>query len=348
MKRFAFTLVDLIVVILILLMLFGLFGARVLFQTPFYLLFGWVWGLYRLFVGLANEPAAVGFDILAFLLLPIALHIFVAQIAKRRNKHRNKQWTFKKSFVVSSLIVLIAGASIATVGGIHEIIWLFGGKEPFLDPQGHLVSTRMISRNKLVQFAFSIHNYNDQNERLPSGGTILNNGKLGHGWMTKLLPYLEEQELYDKIDFSKTWNDSVNAAVFRERLSQFYSPYLRRLPEAEQKDQNGFARTDYVANQFLLPVGKSLRVAEITDGMSNTILAGEAVHNLRAWGSPLNSRDPKLGINKSPYGFGSKHVGGTYFVFGDGAVKFLNEKNTNQKILEALATPNGGEPEGVP
>jgi hypothetical protein len=303
-------------------------------------LFGWIWGICRLVVGLVNEPAAVGFGVLAFLLLPIAFHIFVAQIAKRFDK----RWTFKKSFVVSSLIVLIAVAGIATVGGIHEIIWLFGSNEQFVENRGASTARRVVSLSRLRQLGGAVNIYNDKNERLPFGGTILDNGQLGHGWMAQLLPYLEEQKLYDKIDFSKSWNDPVNAPVFRERIVEFYSPYLRRLPEAEQTDQNGFFKTDYAANQFVLPAGKSLRVEEITDGMSNTILAGEAVHNLRAWGSPLNSRNPKLGINKSPYGFGSKHVGGMNFVFGDGAVKFLNEKNTTQKILDALATPNGGEP----
>jgi hypothetical protein len=310
-------------------------------------LFGWIWGICRLVVGLVNEPAAVGIGVLAFLLLPIAIHIFIAQIAKRLNK----QWTFKKSFVVSSLIILIAGAGIATVGGIHEIIWLFGSKELFAENRGQSAVTaarRAASRSHLDQLGIGVNSYNDKNERLPFGGTILDNGQLGHGWLAQILPYCEQEKLYNKIDFSKSWDDPVNAPVFRERIVEFYSPYLRRLPEAEQTDQNGFFKTDYAANQFVLPAGKSFRVSEITDGMSNTILAGEAVQNLQAWGSPLNSRNPKLGINKSPYGFGSKHVGGMNFVFGDGAVKFLNEKNTPQKILDALATPNGGEPEMVP
>jgi hypothetical protein len=348
MKRVAFTLVEFIVVIIIMGILSAvlLLGMQFLVETPFLFLFGWIWGLWRLVVGLVNEPAAVGFGVLAFLLLPIAIHVFVAQIAKRFNK----QWTFKKSFVVSSLIILIAGAGIATVGGVHEIIWLFGSKEPLLEIHagGRAIAYRMQSNNNLRQQSLGIYDYFDANDKhLPFGGTILDNGKLGHGWMTQLLPYLERQELYKKIDFSKSWDDPVNAAVFRERGHYFQSPYFWRLPEAEQTDQNGFVKTDYAANQFVFPVGKSLRVADITDGFSNTIFSGETVKNLRAWGSPLNSRNPKLGINKSPYGFGSKHIRGMNFALGDCAVKFFNEQ-TDQKILDALATPNGGEPEEVP
>ncbi|MDR2441774.1 MAG: DUF1559 domain-containing protein, partial [Planctomycetaceae bacterium] len=59
---------------------------------------------------------------------------------------------------------------------------------------------------------------------------------------------------------------------------------------------------------------------------------------LPAWGSPLNGRDPQLGINTSPYGFGSKHIGGMNFSYCDGSVHFYSE-TTDPKILEALTHP---------
>jgi hypothetical protein len=342
MKRLKSFAAGIVLLVIIVFFLDTLLYVCFLFESLFYILFGWIWGVCKFVVGLANEPAAVGFGVLAFLLLPIAIHFFVAQIAKRRNK----QWTFKKSFVVSSLIVLIAGAGIATVGGVHEIIWLFGSKEPIVKVwyNSHW-SPRMSSANKLRQLCIGFHIYLDINERLPFGGTILDDGRLGHGWITQILPYLEQTALYKRIDLSKPWNDPVNAPVFQERvMSALASSYLRELPDEEQKDQHGFAKTDYAANQFVFSVGKSLRVEDMTDGFSHTIFAGEAVQNLQPWGSPINSRDPKLGINKSPLGFGSEHVNGINFVLGDGAIKFLN-KNTDPKILKALATPNGGEPE---
>jgi hypothetical protein len=318
-----------------------IFSLSFLFDTPLYIFFGWLWGLYRIVIRLIDEPAVIGISILVFLLLPIVFHLFVAQIAKRRNK----QWTFKKSFVASSLILLIIVAGFFTVGGIHEIVLPKFSKESryMYAYTGMDIPPSMNSSNKLRQLCIGIMVHIDMNnERLPSGGTILDNGQLGHGWITQILPYIKEQELYKKIDFSKSWNDPVNAPVFRERVKFCESPYLTPLAESRRIDRNGFFKTDYAANQLVLPIGKPLRFADIQDGSANTILAGEVVHNLRAWGSPLNARDPKLGINKSPYGFGSNNTKSITFVLVDGSTKYIN-KNIDPKILEAYATPDGGE-----
>ena len=80
----------------------------------------------------------------------------------------------------------------------------------------------------------------------------------------------------------------------------------------------------------------------MTDGTGNTVMAGEVVSRFKPWGDPLNWRDPALGVNRSPDGFGSPFVGGANFLFVDGSVQFI--KNTIAlRVLEALGTPKGGE-----
>jgi hypothetical protein len=89
---------------------------------------------------------------------------------------------------------------------------------------------------------------------------------------------------------------------------------------------------------------RPLRFKEFSDGLSNTLLSGEAVSEPMAWGSPVNWRDPRLGVNRSRDGFGGpwRTTPGAGFVMGDGSTRFINEE-IDPRVLEALATPSGGE-----
>jgi prepilin-type processing-associated H-X9-DG protein len=85
-------------------------------------------------------------------------------------------------------------------------------------------------------------------------------------------------------------------------------------------------------------------MSDITDGLSNTLLAGEVNGNFKPWGYPANWRDPALGINKSPDGFGSpwRRRKGANFLFADGSIHFIQD-DIDPVILKALSTPDGGE-----
>jgi prepilin-type processing-associated H-X9-DG protein len=110
----------------------------------------------------------------------------------------------------------------------------------------------------------------------------------------------------------------------------------------------------------------SYPLSSITDGTSNTLIAGEVVdaHTaassnrwmvasrlsdvLRSTENPINTM-PGKGVvyNTMNAAFASRHPGGAHFVFADGHVAFLND-SINLTTYRALSTRSGGESVNAP
>jgi hypothetical protein len=196
------------------------------------------------------------------------------------------------------------------------------------------------SRHNLKGVGLAVHNYHDTFRHLPAGGTFDELGQPMHSWATGLLPYLNQTPLYNQVSRGLPWIAPENRAIFQTPVQAFVLPNPARRPGFTT---DGYAAADYAANEYVIGPGPRLTFGDITDGMSNTILAGAVVSRPRAWGDPLNWRDPGLGINTSSEGFGSPwRRDGCQFLFGDGSVTALSE-NTDPALLRKLATPHGGE-----
>lgn len=79
--------------------------------------------------------------------------------------------------------------------------------------------------NNLKQIAIALQNYADAHGgALPPAYTADANGKPLHSWRTLILPYMEEQALYDSIDLTKPWDDPANAEAFKKYISIYQCP----------------------------------------------------------------------------------------------------------------------------
>src|SRR5262249_6619533 len=200
------------------------------------------------------------------------------------------------------------------------------------------ISGRMRSQNILRQVGLAAHNYHDTYNTLPPGGTFAPDGSMLHSWETHLLPYIPY--VAPRIDLTRPWNDPRNARYFKGVLPEFINPGFR-FPELT--DAEGFGLSHYAANSHVLGANRRMKLDDITDGTSTTLLFGEVNAGFKPWGHPVNWRDPVRGINRGPDGFGgAPGSGGAGFAMADGSARFLSER-IDPTVLRALSTPRGGE-----
>ncbi|MCA9193092.1 MAG: DUF1559 domain-containing protein [Planctomycetales bacterium] len=183
-------------------------------------------------------------------------------------------------------------------------------------------------------------------------------GTQSGSWAFAVLPYVEQTNAYQNGDF-KTIQPG------------FLCPSRSRPdPEPTTDDDYGryesggwaWAKTDYCGNARIMPnFPRYMRVAELTDGLSNTYALGEkafdrTVHVASSWywDEPIFSGGSKgtarAGLVIVPDGrnipfkenWGSAHPGGATFGNADGSTRLVSDAIDFQ-VMRALLTPNGGE-----
>lgn len=322
--------------------------------SEFFLLFtGWTLFLFRVVPQMAVDWGGLATALLCLAGASLALHYFCrwyyAQVQQRLGPDAAsgptpaKSWPWRWTFSLMALIVLLFLAGISAVGLTHQAVWLATSPEPLYESGIRTIAGRMQSANNLKQLGLAVHDYHELHKSLPPSPAFDPHGRPLHGWQTFLLPYLEQQSLFQKIDLAVAWDDSRNQAAFQQELSFFLQPMV------EQRFRDGYALTHYAGNIGVWGTGRQLNLAkDFADGTSNTILAGEVAANFKPWGYPLNWRDPALGINQSPNGFGSlqNKRNGAQLLMADGTVRFF-PADTSRAVLQAFSTPSGHDQEGV-
>jgi prepilin-type N-terminal cleavage/methylation domain-containing protein/prepilin-type processing-associated H-X9-DG protein len=241
--------------------------------------------------------------------------------------------------------------------------------------QARGAARRAQCQNHLHQLGLALHNYHDAHSILPPGAIVMGPGLLpvfsGWGWGALILPMTDQAPLYGRIDFNVWTAVGVNEPLLQQGLPVWRCP-------SDPSDESiavtvgsypttQVATGNYCGSTGMLGPLSAVRFAQVTDGLSQTLMTGERVNQPLAPGNPpftsswcgIVSKPDQYVFNSMPYtsavsslminshlggtqNFSSRHAGGAYFAFGDGSVRFLSE-NMDGNVYEALGTPNGGE-----
>jgi prepilin-type N-terminal cleavage/methylation domain-containing protein/prepilin-type processing-associated H-X9-DG protein len=89
-------------------------------------------------------------------------------------------------------------------------------------------ANRMSCLNNLRQLGVAMHTYHATVGSLPPGITTWSNGEdAAHTGFTRMLPYLDQDNVYRQFDFSKQWYVRVNYAPVATEIPLFYCPSNR-------------------------------------------------------------------------------------------------------------------------
>jgi hypothetical protein len=203
-------------------------------------------------------------------------------------------------------------------------------------------AARMADSNNLKQIGLAMHNYADANlgtlpvHAVGAKGLPLKNAtdKPLLSWRVAILPYVEQQALYNQFKLDEPW-DSENNKKLIDKMPKLFAP------PATKPGKPGYTHFQMVIGpNAMQPIGTRMP-ASFPDGTSNTIAVVEAAEPV-IWTKPDDVMLPGKELPKDfRKKFGGLHPGGFQVALWDGSVRFISDAMSDRTLGAALDPKDG-------
>lgn len=244
---------------------------------------------------------------------------------------------------------MVTGCTFSLVCGLFYAGMIYAVRQAAsFDPLARVrqAAERVQSSNSLKQIALAMHAYHDSHGFLPpASGPVLNQqrrgGKEPFSWRVQLLPFLEQEALYRQFDFDQPWDSPHNRALARRMPRVYATP--------GDDSSTGLNRYQVLVGPGTMfekmpgrPDSQGLRFADVTDGLSNTLLVVEAEKAI-PWTKPEDLEyTPAAPVPRL-----SRRFGLYLLALGDGSVRMVSP-DVSDAALRAAITRNGAELHPLP
>ncbi|WP_144058846.1 DUF1559 domain-containing protein [Rhodopirellula sp. SWK7] len=192
---------------------------------------------------------------------------------------------------------------------------------------------RMSGSNNLKQVLLAFHNYHAAYRQLPPSAITDDDGKPLLSWRVALLPFLEEQELYQQFHLDEPWDSEHNLPLSKKLPAVYEAPGVS-LPPGMTIVQG------VVGDDVGMRPLKKTAFRDFLDGLSNSILVVEVNPDAAVvWSKP---EDIEIDLNNPMRNLGNAREGGFHVALADGAIRFVT-RSTDPELFKKLLTRAGKE-----